>query len=245
MGIETDNSIPRHVAIIMDGNGRWARQRGMERVEGHIKGVDSVRETIKSAVRHGVGYLTLYVFSKENWGRPKEEVDALMELLCKCVRDETPELIRQGARVKIIGERQNLPAKVRSDISRIEEDTAGGETVTVILALSYSSKAEITEMVRRIAVAAANGVITPEEVTPELISDNLYTAGCPDPDLLIRTGGDVRLSNFMLWQAAYAELYFTPEYWPDFDGASFDRAVEAYGRRERRYGLISKQIQPK
>ena len=241
---ENDN-IPRHVAIIMDGNGRWAKARGLDRVEGHIKGVESVRVAIKSAVRHGVGYLTLYVFSKENWGRPQEEVDALMELLCRCVREETPELIRQGARVRVIGERHNLPEKVQADIAKIEEDTARGKTITVILALGYSSKAEITEAVLKIAVAASQGAITPEMITPEMISDNLYTAGMPDPDLLIRTGGDVRLSNFMLWQAAYAELYFTPEYWPEFDAGSFDRAVEAYGKRERRYGLISKQLQPK
>ncbi len=238
-----NENIPRHVAIIMDGNGRWARERGMERVEGHIRGVESVREAIGSAVRHGIGYLTLYVFSKENWGRPAEEVDALMELICKCVGEETPELVRQGARVRIIGERENLPANVQDDIAKIEADTAGGGTITVVLALSYSSKSEITEGVRRIAAAAARGAVKPEDVTPQLISDNLYTAGIPDPDLLIRTGGDVRLSNFMLWQAAYAELYFTPEYWPDFGAESFDRAVEAYGQRERRYGLISKNSQ--
>lgn len=238
--VENEN-IPHHVAIIMDGNGRWARERGMERVEGHIRGVESVREAIRSAVRHSIGWLTLYVFSKENWGRPASEVDALMELICKCVREETPELVRQGARVRIIGERANLPANVQEDIARIEADTAGGGTITVVLALSYSSKSEIVEGVRRIAAAAAEGTIKPEDVTAELISDNLYTTGMPDPDLLIRTGGDVRLSNFMLWQAAYAELYFTPEYWPDFGAESFDRAVEAYGRRERRYGLISKQ----
>lgn len=239
-----DNNIPRHVAIIMDGNGRWARQRGMDRVEGHIRGVESVREAIRSATRHGIGYLTLYVFSKENWGRPAAEVDALMELICKCVREETPELVRQGARIRIIGERRNLPENVQKDIARIEADTAGGKTITVGLALSYSSKSEIAEAVRRIAAAAAEGVIKPEDVTTELISDNLYTAGMPDPDLLIRTGGDIRLSNFMLWQAAYAELYFTPEYWPDFGAESFDRAVKAYALRERRYGLISKQLQP-
>ena len=238
-----NDNIPSHVAIIMDGNGRWARERGMERVEGHIKGVDSVREAIRSAVRHGIGYLTLYVFSKENWGRPASEVDALMELICKCVAEETPELLKQGVRMKIIGERESLPAKVREDMARIEKDTANGGKITVVLALGYSSKSEITEGVRRIAAAASEGKIRPEDVTAQLISDNLYTAGMPDPDLLIRTGGDVRLSNFMLWQAAYAELYFTPEYWPDFGAESFDRAVEAYGRRERRYGLISKNSQ--
>lgn len=232
------NNIPRHVAVIMDGNGRWAAARGLPRAEGHAAGVESVREAIKSAVRHGVGYLTLYVFSRENWGRPTEEVDALMELLCRCVRRETPELLRQGVRVVIIGDRSDLPAEVRCDIERIETDTAEQKTITVILALSYGSRGEIAEAARRIAEAALEGRIAVKDITTETVAANLYTAGIPDPDLVIRTGGDQRLSNFLLWQAAYAELYFTPEHWPDFGAASFDRAMAAYGERERRFGLV-------
>ncbi|MCL2560787.1 MAG: polyprenyl diphosphate synthase [Rikenellaceae bacterium] len=232
------NNIPRHVAVIMDGNGRWAVERGLPRAEGHAAGVESVREAIRSAVRHGVEYLTLYVFSRENWGRPTEEVDALMELLCRCVRQETPELLRQGVRVMMVGDRSDLPAEVRGDIERIEADTAEQKTITVILALSYGSRAEIAEAARRIARTAVRGEIAVADITTETVAANLYTAGVPDPDLVIRTGGDQRLSNFLLWQAAYAEFYFTPEYWPDFGAASFDRAMAAYGGRERKFGLV-------
>ncbi len=217
---------PKHVAIIMDGNGRWARQRGLDRVEGHIRGVASVREAVRTAKDNGVEYLTLYVFSTENWGRPAGEVDALMELICKSVRSETPELVANGVRMRIIGERDGLSQNVRDDLARIEADTDAGEALTVLLAINYSSRAEIAQAVRR---------------GGESFEDYLYTAGIPDPDLLIRTGGDVRLSNFLLWQAAYSELYFTPEYWPDFGRASFERALEAYASRERRYGLISEE----
>jgi undecaprenyl diphosphate synthase len=227
-------NIPRHVAIIMDGNGRWARARGLDRVEGHVRGVESVRGTIAAAVRHGIGWLTLYVFSQENWGRPTAEVDALMELICSAVANETSELVRQGVRVKIIGDRDRLPDRVRTDVEKIERETAAGQTITLQLALSYGSRSEMVEAVRRIVRSG----MRPEAIDEQTVGEALYTAGSPDPDLVIRTGGDQRLSNFMLWQAAYAELYFVPEYWPDFDEASFDRAVAAYSRRERRYGLV-------
>ena len=240
-----ESKIPRHVAIIMDGNGRWAQKRGKDRVEGHVAGVESVRRVVESAVRHGVKYLTLYVFSQENWGRPPEEVDALMELLCQCVEEQTDQLVEQGVRVKIIGERSALPDAVGERLVEIESKTADCKTITVLLALNYSSRVEIVQGVKKIVDAAQKDGINTEDITTELLSNSLYTGCYPDPDLLIRTGGDCRLSNFMLWQAAYAELYFTPEYWPDFDEASFDRAVEAFGVRERRYGLISKQLEPK
>jgi undecaprenyl diphosphate synthase len=208
----------------MDGNGRWARQRGLDRVEGHVKGVDSVREAVRTAKANGVEYLTLYVFSTENWGRPRAEVEALMSLLCKCVRSETPELVERGVRIRMIGERSELPAEVQHDMAQIEADTAQGTALTVLLAVNYSSRAEIARAVRE---------------GGEAFEEHLYTAGIPDPDLVIRTGGDHRLSNFLLWQAAYSELYFTPEYWPDFGRASFEKALADFGRRERRWGRLS------
>ncbi len=219
-------STPRHVAIIMDGNGRWARDRGLDRVEGHVKGVESVREAVKTAKDNGVEYLTLYVFSTENWGRPRAEVEALMALICKCVRSETPELVAQGVCMRMIGERSDLPAEVRHDMEQIESDTAQGQALTVLLAINYSSRAEIVRAVRE---------------GGEAFEEHLFTAGVPDPDLIIRTGGDHRLSNFLLWQAAYSELYFTPEYWPDFGRASFERALADFANRERRWGLITEE----
>ncbi len=215
---------PKHIAIIMDGNGRWARERGLERVEGHVQGVVSVREAVKTAKDHGVEWLTLYVFSTENWGRPTAEVEALMALICKCVRSETAELVKEGVKMRMIGERDNLPKEVQEDMAQIENDTAEGKTLTVLLAINYSSRVELER-------AAKLGSI----------EENLYTVGIPDPDLIIRTGGDFRLSNFMLWQAAYSELYFTPEYWPDFGRKEFEMALEEFARRERRYGLIKEE----
>ncbi len=224
--------VPRHVAIIMDGNGRWARERGLDRVEGHVKGVDSVREAVRTAQDYGVEYLTLYVFSTENWGRPEGEVEALMGLICKCVRSETPELVAQGVRMRMIGAREDLPVEVQRDMAQIEADTEAGTVLTVLLAINYSSKAEITAAVQKIVDSGT------KIVSPETIDANLYTTGVPDPDMVIRTGGDLRLSNFLLWQAAYSELYFTPEYWPDFGREAFEKALEEYALRERRYGLI-------
>ncbi len=217
---------PRHIAIIMDGNGRWARERGLDRVDGHVQGVESVREAVRTAKDNGVEYLTLYVFSTENWGRPQGEVEALIALICKCLRSETPELAAQGVRMRIIGERSELPAEMQQDMADIEADTAHGKALTVLLAINYSSRAEIVQAVSK---------------GGEAFEDYLYTVGVPDPDLIIRTGGDYRLSNFLLWQAAYSELYFTPEYWPDFGRASFERALADFGRRKRRWGLISEE----
>lgn len=214
---------PKHIAIIMDGNGRWAQERGLERVEGHVQGVVSVREAVRAAKDNGVEWLTLYVFSTENWGRPQGEVLALMELICKCVRSETPELVREGVRMRIIGEREGLSPQVLNDLEQIEKDTEGGKTLTVLLAINYSSKVEIAQAVKR---------------GGENFEQYLYTAGVPDPDMIIRTGGDRRLSNFMLWQGAYSELYFTNIYWPDFGREEFDKALADFARRDRRFGLI-------
>ncbi len=234
--------IPAHVAIIMDGNGRWAQARGRERGYGHLQGTESVRACIKGALKAGVKYLTFYAFSTENWGRPEEEVDSLMELLCDSVMRESPELQKQGVRIIVIGSRSRLSDKVKRHIDRIEEETAAGSSLTVILAINYSSRSEIARAASRIAAEALAGKLSPVMITENTIAENLFTAGIPDPDLLIRTGGEQRLSNFLLWQAAYAELYFTPAMWPDFGADQFAEAVAEYARRERRFGLVNETI---
>lgn len=236
--MSNSKGIPVHVAIIMDGNGRWAKNRGKERYEGHIEGVKSVKECIKAALRNGVRYLTLYAFSTENWGRPAAEVDALMELFCKSVMDETPELVEQGVRVRMIGRRDRFSEKVRRHLAKIEGETAAGDRLTLVLAFDYSSRDEIATAVRRIAERAAKGELKPEEITEDTVSESLYTAVIPDPDFIIRTSGECRLSNFLLWQASYAEMYFPQTLWPDFGQAEFDKAMEAFATRERRYGKL-------
>ena len=233
-----EKRIPRHVAIIMDGNGRWAQQHGKERCYGHMQGVEPVRSAIRAAVRNGVEVLTLYAFSTENWGRPREEVEALMELLCRSVVNETPELRRQGVRIRAIGERSAFSSEVRDRLHEAEELTAGGGRLTLVLALNYSSRSEITRAVRQIAVRAASGELAPEEISEGTISAALDTAPYPNPDLIVRTSGEHRLSNFLLWQASYAELYFPEVLWPDFTEEEFDRAMEEYARRDRRFGLV-------
>ena len=236
--MENSKQIPVHVAIIMDGNGRWAKARGKERYEGHIEGVKSVRESIKAALRNGVRYLTLYAFSGENWGRPAEEVDALMELFCKSVRSETPELVEQGVRVTFIGRRDRFSAKVREHLCAIEEDTAAGGKLTLVLAFDYSSREEIAHAARRIAGRVAAGELRADEIDEQALAAELYTAQLPDPDFIIRTSGECRLSNFLLWQASYAEMYFPQVLWPDFSEEEFDRALDEFARRNRRYGTL-------
>ena len=230
--------IPQHVAIIMDGNGRWAEMRGKDRSEGHAAGVEPVRAALRAAVRNGVRFLTLYAFSTENWGRPQAEVDALMELFCQCVVSEEEELVRQGVHVCMIGDRSRFSEKVRAALSDIEQRTADGKVLTLILALNYSSRSEITRAVRQIARRVETGELTPGQIDEETISHSLDTAAWPDPDLIIRTSGEQRLSNFMLWQASYAELWFPEVLWPDFTEEEFDRAVKEYARRDRRFGLV-------
>ena len=230
--------IPQHVAIIMDGNGRWARLRGKERNEGHIAGMNSLRETVRNAAQAGVKYLTVYAFSTENWGRPQAEVDALMELICKGVEMESAELAKVGIRVKTIGDRSRFSDKVKASLEKIEQMTAAGEVMTFVLALNYSSRSEMTVAMRSLAQRVAQGEIKPEEIDEQMISSSLYTSFMPDPDLIIRTSGECRLSNFMMWQASYAEFYFTPTRWPDFDKSELERAFEAYAARDRRYGLV-------
>ncbi|MCC8018170.1 MAG: isoprenyl transferase [Rikenellaceae bacterium] len=232
------NKIPRHVAIIMDGNGRWAKSRGKERLYGHIQGVESVRTVLQAARRAGVEYLTLFVFSTENWGRPREEVDGLMELLCRSIVGELDSLAENGVRVKIVGDRSAMPPEVVRHLDTIEERTAPYRDITLNLAINYGSREEITSAVRSIAELVRSGKLDPAAIDGKTISENLFTAGIPDPDLLIRTSGELRLSNFLLWQTAYTEFYFTDVYWPDFGEEEFRRALEAYAGRDRRYGLV-------
>lgn len=241
ININPDN-IPRHVAIIMDGNGRWAKARGLDRSEGHVEGVNTVRRITEEASALGIGYLTLYTFSTENWNRPKEEVDALMHLIVIAIERETPDLIKNNVRLTMIGDINSLPDEARQRLERCFADTSGCNGLTLVLALSYSSRWEIVEAARKLAARASAGEIKPGDIDAAMFSDSLSTAGMPDPDLLIRTGGDQRVSNFMLWQIAYSELYITPTYWPDFSGSDFRLAIAEYQKRQRRFGLTGDQV---
>ncbi|MFI3266150.1 MAG: isoprenyl transferase [Rikenellaceae bacterium] len=238
---ESNKKAPlQHVAIIMDGNGRWAQAHGKERVFGHINGVESIRHAVKAAITNGVAYLSLYAFSTENWNRPQEEVDALMELLCKSTISEVPVFIENGVRVKFIGDRSRLSDNVKQSIDDCVNNTAQGQKLELIVAINYSSRDEITRATRKIAEQVAAGQLSPEEINQQTIISNLDTAGVPDPDLLIRTSGEMRLSNFMLWQLAYTELYVTDILWPDFNAESFDHAINEFNNRDRRFGAIKK-----
>ncbi len=230
--------IPQHVAIIMDGNGRWAKQRGKERTEGHIAGVETIRTTLRAAMKEGVRYLTFYAFSTENWGRPAAEVNALMELLCKSVISETPELKKQGVCVRTIGDRSRFSEKVQYYLNQIEQETREGDRLTMVLALNYSSRDELRRAVQHLSKQVAEGALKPEQIDEKRISESLDTAFMPDPDLVIRTSGEQRLSNFLMWQASYAEFYFPEVLWPDFTEEEFHRALEVYASRDRRYGLV-------
>lgn len=234
-------NIPRHVAVIMNGNGRWAQERGEDRVVGHINGVESMRKTIRAAVECGVEYLTVYAFSTENWGRPEREVTALMELLCTTIANETDELKQNGVRMRFIGDIQALSKEVRTAISKSEKETFQNRKLTLIIAVNYSSRWEITQMVRKVAVQVRDEGLQVHDITADTVAANLATAGIPDPDLLIRTSGELRLSNFLLWQLSYSELYFTDIYWPDFDEEAFYEAIREYQHRDRRYGLLMKK----
>ncbi|MBO7312919.1 MAG: isoprenyl transferase [Alistipes sp.] len=230
--------IPKHVAIIMDGNGRWAKQRGKERYEGHLMGVESVRAVTRAAIRNGVEWLTLYAFSTENWGRPQAEVDAIMELFCRSVVNEGKELAEQGVRVVILGERTRFSQEVLQMIERIESVTASGSKLTLVLAFNYSSRREIVLAAQSLAQRVASGELKAEDITEESFAQSLMTSDIPDPDLIIRTSGECRLSNFLLWQASYSEFYFPEVLWPDFTEEEFDKALEEFAHRERRYGLV-------
>lgn len=232
------DKIPSHIAIIMDGNGRWAEQRGEQRLKGHLKGVTSVRVAIEGCVKHRVKYLSLYAFSTENWGRPQEEVKGLMDLFCSTIAKELSSLIKEGVRLRFMGRIEELSEGVKENIRIAEELTKENHVLEVIIALNYSSYSEITDAVRKIACEVQKGVLSPAEITEEMIGKMLYIHDIPNPDLLIRTSGEVRLSNFMLWQLAYSEFYFTNVLWPDFAESDLLEAIAEFGKRVRRYGKI-------
>lgn len=234
--------IPGHVAVIMDGNGRWAQQQGKLRVDGHKSGVNSVRETAEAAAAIGVKYLTLYAFSTENWNRPKEEVNALMELLVHTISAEKKTLNENNIRLETIGDWNSLPERCRVELTEAINETAKNNRMTLVLALSYSARWEITEAARHIAEAVKKGEIKTEDIDADLFGSYLTTQKYPDPELLIRTSGEQRISNFLLWQLAYAEFYFTEALWPDFGKEQFYEAIVNYQGRERRFGKTSAQI---
>ncbi len=237
------NRLPRHIAIIMDGNGRWAKERGEDRVYGHYEGVVSVREIVDACGQLGIGYLTLYAFSAENWNRPKAEVDALMELLVNTIRKEVESLKKNNVRMHVIGDFASLPEVCRQELDEAKEMTASNTGLNLILALSYSSRDEIAMAARIMAEKVAKGEMRSEDITDEAMQQHLYTAAFPDPELMIRTSGEYRISNFLLYQLAYAELYFTNVHWPDFREQHLYEALLNYQQRERRFGKTSEQIQ--
>jgi len=227
-----DETVPRHVAIIMDGNRRWARERGVPEAHGHAAGVDAIRPIVEHAQDRGVEVLSIFAFSRENWSREKEEVETLFTLLDSAIQDYTPDLVRQGVRVNLIGRMDELDPQSRASIEEALRLTAGGTRMVLNVCFNYSGRTEIVDAARR----CLEDGLSPVEITEEEIAARLYTAGLPEPDLLIRTGGDQRISNFLIWQAAYAEFYFCDRYWPDFSPAEFDAALAEYARRSRRFG---------
>ena len=231
-------SVPRHVAIIMDGNGRWAQQHKLPRLSGHEAGRKAVKKVVQAAIEQGVRYLTLYAFSVENWQRPREEVQGLMGLLRLVLREEMAEMGREGVRLRAIGRLQDLPEAVRQELEAAIENTKSNTKLDLILALSYGSRVEITEATKAIARQVKAGQLDPERIDETTISSHLYTRDLPDPDLLVRTSGEMRISNFMLWQISYAEIHVTPVLWPDFGKEQFGAALADYARRERRFGGI-------
>ena len=234
--------LPRHVAIIMDGNGRWAKTKGKERSEGHAEGVSAVHRAVEFSSDMGIEVLTLYAFSTENWSRPQQEVDTLMYLIGWAIQRELPDLIANNVRIRLVGDIDRIPHEARKKLLDAERDTAHCTGLTLCMCLSYSSRWEITRAARALALKACAGELNPEDISEDIVAGALDTAGLPDPDLLIRTGGEQRISNYLLWQAAYAELFFTPVLWPDFCKEDYARAILDFQHRERRYGKTSAQI---
>jgi len=236
--METQNDLPRHIAIIMDGNGRWAKARGLPRAQGHRAGAESVRDAVETCTQLGIEYLTLYAFSSENWKRPQKEIDALMKLLERFLRDKLPEMLKKNVRFHTIGQIEKLPQKCRDQIQRATESTRHNTGLNLILALSYGAREEIVDAARALAVKVANGEIDPDSIDDSLFASHLYTADIPDPDLLIRTSGECRISNFLLWQISYSEIVISQKNWPDFRDADLRDAVKEYAKRHRRFGKI-------
>lgn len=233
---ETASNVPVHVSIIMDGNGRWAEKQGKERWEGHAEGVESVRHVLRAAAKSGVKYLSLYAFSEENWNRSEKEVNALMSLMMKSMLGELPLMLSEGVRFVVLGNRSRLSDELNVTIDESMAMTAANDRITMVVFLSYSGKWDILQAVRRIAAEAVGNPSLPEEISMETIDNNLVTAGIPDPDLIIRTSGETRISNYLLWQAAYSEFYFTDVLWPDFREEQFAKALASFAKRDRRYG---------
>lgn len=234
--------LPQHVAIIMDGNGRWALEKNLNRIEGHQEGIKAVKRTVEACVDIGIKYLTLYAFSSENWSRPKQETDALMELLCQYLRSELPEMMEKNIRLISIGDQTQMPTSARKELQNVMEATSTNKGLVLNLALSYGSRDEISMATKQIALDCLDGRLKPSEIDQVLFSKYLYTGTLPDPDLLIRTSGEYRISNFLLWQLAYTEIYITDTLWPDFGLEHLNKAIEEYQKRERRFGLISEQL---
>ncbi|MBQ0735149.1 isoprenyl transferase [Aquimarina celericrescens] len=239
---QLNSNIPKHVAIIMDGNGRWAKKKGFFRAVGHEKGTTAVREAVESSAEIGVKYLTLYAFSTENWNRPKLEVDTLMKLLVSSLKKEIKTLQDNNIKLNAIGNLQSLPKKARTELLEVIEKTQSNDHMTLTLALSYGSREELIKTIQEISIKVKNGVISPHLINESVINEHLYTKNLPDVDLLIRTSGEQRISNFLLWQIAYAELYFTEILWPDFKKTDLFEAVLNYQKRERRFGKTSEQL---
>ena len=240
--VKAKGNIPRHIAIIMDGNGRWAKKRNLPRVAGHQRGVESVRFIVETCVSLGVEILTLYSFSTENWKRPKDEVTALMRLIVKSLQNETNELNSNNIKLTAIGNIKSLPEIVQQELNQAFEKTSNNTKMTLNLALSYSGRWELVEAIKNISTQAVSGKIKPEEISEEIITKNLTTSGMPDPDLLIRTSGEFRISNFLLWQIAYSEIFVSDVLWPDFRCKNLIEAVKDFQKRERRFGLVSEQL---
>lgn len=236
-----NNNIPQHIAIIMDGNGRWATERGKPRSYGHQAGVETVRRITSECTRLGVKYLTLYTFSTENWNRPETEIAALMGLVLSSLEDEI--FMKNNVRFKVIGDIERLPVEVQRKLQETIDHTAGNTAMTMVVALSYSSRWEITKAMKDIAKKALDGQLSVDDITEDTVSQSLTTASIPDPDLLIRTGGELRISNYLLWQIAYSELYFCDTFWPDFNEADLHKAIADYQHRQRRFGKTGKQVE--
>jgi undecaprenyl diphosphate synthase len=237
-----EKNLPRHIALILDGNGRWASRRGLPRTKGHEHGANAVRTAVRGAHERHIGCLTLYAFSVNNWSRPKEEVEALLRICTEFAEGERADLVRRGVRVRIVGELEDVPTRTRRAMERLIDETAGGTAMTLALALNYGGRRDMVNAMRALAIRARAGLVMPEEIDELSLRSFLTTTDLPDPDLIIRTGGEKRLSDFLLFESAYAELFFTETYWPDFTEATLDEALAAFARRQRRYGRTGGQV---